>query len=92
MINFENEPGLKSEISVCVPSVRIRQRGAFSGLTRGLHAVQGKPSPTRLGPWPPRFPGLFLKKSIALDQTGYGAIQRVHLGPRNRTFPAMYFP
>ena len=27
-------------------------------------------------------------KSIALDQTGYGAIQRVHLGPLNRTFPA----
>ena len=33
-----------------------------------------------------------LKKSIALDQTGYGAIQRVHLGPLNRTFPALYFP
>ena len=32
------------------------------------------------------------KKSIALDQTGYGAIQRVHLGPLNRTFPALYFP
>ena len=32
------------------------------------------------------------KKSIALDQTGYGAIQRVHLGPLNRTFPAPYFP
>jgi hypothetical protein len=32
------------------------------------------------------------KKSIALDQTGYGAIQRVHLGPLNRTFPARYFP
>ena len=31
-------------------------------------------------------------KSIALDQTGYGAIQRVHLGPLNRTFPALYFP
>ena len=31
-------------------------------------------------------------KSIALDQTGYGAIQRVHLGPLNRTFPAPYFP
>ena len=33
-----------------------------------------------------------LKKSITLDQTGYGAIQRVHLGPLNRTFPAPYFP
>ena len=32
------------------------------------------------------------KKSIALDQTGYGAVQRVHLGPLNRTFPARYFP
>ena len=32
------------------------------------------------------------EKSIALDQTGYGAIQRVHLGPLNRTFPALYFP
>ena len=32
------------------------------------------------------------KKGIALDQTGYGAIQRVHLGPLNRTFPALYFP
>ena len=31
-------------------------------------------------------------KSIALDQTGYGAIQRVHLGPLSRTFPALYFP
>jgi len=33
-----------------------------------------------------------LKKSITLDQTGYGAIQRVHLGPLNRTFPAPYSP
>ena len=32
------------------------------------------------------------KKSIALDQTGYGAAQRVRLGPLNRTFPARYFP
>ena len=32
------------------------------------------------------------KKSIALDQTGHGAVQRVHLGPLNRTFPARYFP
>ena len=29
---------------------------------------------------------------MALDQTGYGAVQRVHLGPLNRTFPALYFP
>ena len=37
--------------------------------------------------------GVFLGlTSIALDQTGYGAIQRVHLGPLNRTFPALYFP
>ena len=57
MLNFGNEPGLKSEISVCGPSVRSRRRGAFWGLTRGLYAVQGKPSLTRLGPWPPRFPG-----------------------------------
>ena len=33
-----------------------------------------------------------LNKSIALNQTGYGAIQRVHLGPLNHTFPALYFP
>ncbi len=33
-----------------------------------------------------------LRKSIALDQTGCGAVQRVHLGPLNRTFPAPYFP
>ena len=32
------------------------------------------------------------KNSIALDQTGYGAIQRIHLGTLNRTFPALYFP
>ena len=31
-------------------------------------------------------------KSMDLDQTGYGAIQRVHLGPMNRTFPGLYFP
>ena len=30
------------------------------------------------------------KKSIALDQTGYGAIRRVDWGPLNRTFPAPY--
>ena len=30
--------------------------------------------------------------SAAIDQTGDGAIQRVHLGPLNRTFPALYFP
>ena len=27
-----------------------------------------------------------------LDQTGYGAIKRIHLGPLNRTFPGLYFP
>ena len=32
------------------------------------------------------------KKSIALDQTGYGAIRRVNWGPLNRTFPAPYPP
>ena len=37
-------------------------------------------------------PVFSLNKSMALDQTGYGAIQRVHLGPLNRTFPALYFP
>ena len=30
--------------------------------------------------------------SIALDQTGYGAIRRVHWGALNRTFPAPYSP
>ena len=57
MLNFGNEPGLKYEISVCGPSVRSRRRGAFLGITRGLRAAQGEPSPTRLSPWPPRFPG-----------------------------------
>ena len=58
MLNFGNEPGLKSEISACGPSVRSRRRGpAFLGTTRGLRAAQVKPSPTRLSPWPPRFPG-----------------------------------
>ena len=33
-----------------------------------------------------------LNKSIALDQTGHGGIQGVHLGPLNRTFPAPYSP
>ena len=32
------------------------------------------------------------RSSIALDQTGYGAILRVHWGPLNRTFPAQYSP
>ena len=57
MLNFGNEPGLKSEISACGSSVCSRRRGAFWGFTRELHAVQGKRSPPRLGPWPPRFPG-----------------------------------
>ena len=57
MLSFGNEPGLKSEISACGPSVRSRRRGAFLGITRGLCAAQGEPSPTRLSPWPPRFPG-----------------------------------
>ena len=30
--------------------------------------------------------------SIALDQTGYGAIRRAHWGALNRTFPAPYSP
>ena len=30
--------------------------------------------------------------SIALDQTGYGAIRRVHWGVLDRTFPAPYSP
>ena len=50
--------------------------------------------------WTPLFRGLDSpiaekggpNKGIALDQTGYGAIQRVHLGPINRTFPTLYFP
>jgi len=85
VLNFGNEPGLKSEISACGPSARSRRRGAFLGITRGLRAAQGgvdSPIAEKGGP----------KKSIALDQTGYGAIQRVHLGPLNRTFPALYFP
>ena len=53
MLDFGNEPGLKSKISA--------QKGG-------------------------------LNKSTAPDQTGYGAIQRVHLRPLNRTFPAPYFP
>ena len=57
VLNFGNEPRLKSENSACGPSVRSRRRGAFGGTTRGLRAAQGKPSPTRLSPWPPRFPG-----------------------------------
>ena len=32
------------------------------------------------------------KKSIALDQTGYGAVRRVHRGALDRTFPAPYSP
>ena len=32
------------------------------------------------------------KKGIALDQTGYGAIQRVTQGPLNRALPAPYYP
>jgi hypothetical protein len=57
VLNFGNEPGLKSEISACGPSARSRRRGAFLGITRGLRAAQGEPSPTRPSPWPPRFPG-----------------------------------
>ena len=57
MLNFGNEPGLKSKISACGPSVYNRRRGAFLGITRGFHVAQGKPSQTLLSPWPPRFPG-----------------------------------
>ena len=57
LINFGDEPGLKSKISACGPSVHIRQTGAFLGIARGLHAAQGKPSETRISPWPPRFSG-----------------------------------
>ena len=32
------------------------------------------------------------KKSIALDQTGYGAIRRIDWGPLNRIFPDPYPP
>ena len=32
------------------------------------------------------------KKGITLDQTGYGAIQRVTQGPLNRALPAPYYP
>ena len=32
------------------------------------------------------------KSSIALDQTGYGAIRRVHRGALDRTFQAPYSP
>ena len=43
VLNFGNEPGLKSENSACGPSVRSRRRGAFLGITRGLRAAQGEP-------------------------------------------------
>ena len=52
VINFGDEPGLKSKISAFGPSVRSRRRGAFLGLTRRFHAAQGKPSQARLSPWP----------------------------------------
>ena len=35
MLNFGNEPGLKSEISACGPSARSRRRGAFFGHNEG---------------------------------------------------------
>ena len=35
MLNFGNEPGLKSEISACGPSVRSQRRGAFWGHNKG---------------------------------------------------------
>ena len=58
VLNFGIEPGLKSEISACGPSVRSRRRArGFFGHNKGLHAAQGNPSPTRLSPWPPRFQG-----------------------------------
>ena len=50
----------------------------------------GVDSPHSLCQWHSRKGGS--EKSIAPDQTGYGAIQLVHLGPLNRTFPALYFP
>ena len=40
----------------------------------------------------PHSPNGGSKKSIALDQTGYGAIRRVHWGALDRTFPAPYSP
>ena len=45
-----------------------------------------------LGPQPAERGVFGPKKGIALDQTGYGAFQRIHLGPLNRTFPALNFP
>ena len=36
MLNFGNEPGLKSEISACGPSARSRRRGAFFGHNEGV--------------------------------------------------------
>ena len=40
----------------------------------------------------PHSPNGGQNSSIALDQTGYGAIRRVHLGALDRTFPAPYSP
>ena len=40
----------------------------------------------------PHSPNGGLKSSIALDQTGYGAIRRVHWGALDRTFQAPYSP
>jgi len=42
VLNFGNEPGLKSEISACGPSVRSRRRGAFLGTITGLRAARHK--------------------------------------------------
>ena len=60
VLNLRNEPGLKSEISACGPSVRSRRRGAFWGTRRGfkLHAAQGKPrNQPGSAHGPSRFPG-----------------------------------
>ena len=40
----------------------------------------------------PHSPNGGSEKSIALDQTGYGAIRRVHWGALDRTFQAPYSP
>ena len=71
MLNFGNEPGLKSEISACGPSARSWRRGAFFGITRGLHAAQGGPSITnRAQPMAPTVLRAPWASPVAIPVTG----------------------
>ena len=67
MLNFGNEPGLKSEILACGSSARSRRRGAFLGITRGCmrrkgnrhqpgpaHGPRGSKGPLGISPGHPR--------------------------------------